>query len=63
MIYGPYTYGVAGGAHTASFRVMVDNKKANNSPVVFLDVYDASTSSQLATRQLTRMEWAAAGAY
>jgi hypothetical protein len=63
MIYGPYTNGVPAGARVAAYRMLVDNHNANNSPVAILDVWDATTGTQLAARQVTRMEWLAANAY
>lgn len=55
MIYGPYTNGVPAGARVAAYRMLVDNHNANNSPVVVLDVWDATTGTQLAARQVTRV--------
>lgn len=63
MVYGPYTNGAPAGQRVATFRMMVDNNNADNSPVVVLDVYDATVGTQLAVRQVDRMEWRAAHAY
>ena len=63
MVYGPYVNGIPAGARVASFRMMVDNNSASNSDVVRLDVYDATAGTELAARQVRRLEWRSAYVY
>ncbi len=55
--YGPYTTQVAAGAHTAIWNLMIDNNTADNSAVVRLEAYNATTSTLIASRDITRREW------
>lgn len=55
--FGPYTTAVSAGPQTATFRLMVDNNTADNSPVVKLDVFDANAGRALAERLVTRREF------
>jgi hypothetical protein len=55
--YGPYTTQVAAGAHTAVWNLMIDNNTADNSYVVRLEAYDATTNTLLAYREVARREW------
>ena len=47
----------------ATFRLLVDNNTANDDPVVLLDVYDATTGSVLARREVRRREFQGAFRY
>lgn len=63
MTYGPYG-GVIQGARTATWRMKVDDiASPDTSPVVQLDIWDATTSEQLATITLNRNNWSAANTY
>jgi hypothetical protein len=62
--YGPYTTTVAAGANLAVWRLWIDNNTADNSQVVYLDVNDATANNTvLASRILTRQQWARPGEY
>jgi YD repeat-containing protein len=64
LTYGPYTTGVPTGSRVATWRALIDVRDhPDNSPVVTLDVYDATSGQQLAARTLTRHSWAASQAY
>jgi hypothetical protein len=63
MIYGPYATDIAGGSHTATYRMLVDNNTADNGDVVTIDVHDATAGSVLASSTITRQQWNAANAY
>jgi hypothetical protein len=56
--FGPYTTQVAAGAHTAMWKLMIDNNTADNHPIVRLDVYDFTTDTVLASIDVTRQQWA-----
>jgi hypothetical protein len=55
--FGPYTTQVTAGAHTALWSLMIDNNTADNLPIVRVDVYDATSSQVLASRDITRQQW------
>jgi hypothetical protein len=57
MAYGPYatTWGQGGGK--AVFRMMIDNRSADNGRVLTVDVFDADTNEILATRDIRRQEF------
>lgn len=65
MLYGPYTREIPAGAATATFRLMVDNRSADNGVVVRLEVNDFDGASPdcgdcvIASREVRRMEWSA----
>jgi hypothetical protein len=63
MIYGPYATDIAGGSHTATYRMLVDNNTADNGTVVTVDVFDATANTVLASRDVTRQQWASASTY
>ncbi|MBX7194520.1 MAG: hypothetical protein K1X94_20860 [Sandaracinaceae bacterium] len=68
-IYGPYTTEIPGGAATATFRLMVDNRSADNGVVVRIEVNDFDGAGPdcgdcvIASRDVRRMEFAAPMAY
>jgi hypothetical protein len=57
MNYGPYTPEIESGSRTATFRLMLDNVTADNLRILTLDVYDATTQTVLASRQIRRSEF------
>ena len=57
MNYGPYTQYVTPEAHTAVFRFLVDNVSADNNNILYIDVYDSTANSILASRELYRSEF------
>lgn len=61
--FGPYSTALLAGPHTASWELLVDNNTVANDVVVKLDVYDATANVVLATRTVTRREFAAPFAY
>jgi hypothetical protein len=63
LAYGPYatTWGQGGGK--AVFRLMIDNRSADNVRVLTVDVYDADMNEILATRDIRRQEFDAALTY
>jgi len=63
MTYGPYTTNISIGDHVAAWKLMVDNVTADNADVVQIDIGDATTYETLASRTLTRKEWASAWKY
>jgi hypothetical protein len=54
MLYGPYATDIPAGAHTATFRMMIDNNTADTLRVVNLDVHDFARTSVLAQRAVYR---------
>lgn len=63
MIYGPYYTGLPAGPNVAEFRMKTDNNTANDDPVVDIDVRNATTGQLLASRAVTRRQFAIAGDY
>jgi hypothetical protein len=63
MQYGPYTTNVNAGANLAVWRLWIDNNTADNNQIVYLDVNDATAGTVLASRTLTRQQWANPGEY
>lgn len=63
MTYGPYS-SVTPGTRVGTWRALIDVRDhPDNSAVITLDVWDATTGQQLASRTLTRHSWAAGNAY
>jgi subtilisin family serine protease len=58
LIYGPYTTRVPVGANTATWRLVVDNNTNDDSNIVRLEVVDANDSTVLASRDISRKEFA-----
>jgi bacterioferritin-associated ferredoxin len=62
LLCGPYTREIPAGAATATFRLMVDNRSADNGVVVRLEVNDFDGAGPdcgdcvVASRELRRME-------
>lgn len=64
LTYGPYSTNVPVGQRVGVWRMMIDVRDvADNSPVVTLDVYDATAGQQLASRTVTRHAWSSGFAY
>lgn len=57
--YGPYTPQVPTGSRSAVWELMIDNHTFDNSTVVRLDLFDATTATVLAQRDVGRQEWTA----
>jgi predicted GH43/DUF377 family glycosyl hydrolase len=58
LVYGPYVTDIPVGQNTAVFKAMIDNNNYDNSVVLTLEVYDATADSILASRQITRTQFA-----
>ncbi|RAJ29264.1 GxGYxYP domain-containing protein [Pedobacter cryoconitis] len=63
MVYGPYDKTIPAGPNIAEFRMKIDNNTVNNDPVVDIDVVNATTGQILATKTLTRQQFAIAADY
>lgn len=63
MQYGPYTTTVTAGANLAVWRLWIDNNTTDNNQIVDLDVNDATAGTVLASRTVTRQQWAHPGEY
>lgn len=57
MAYGPYDRRWGNGPHTANFRLMIDNRTADNAVVATIDVVTASGARVLARRDVRRQEF------
>lgn len=63
MTYGPYS-SLPTGSRVGTWRALIDVRNvADNSAVITLDVWDATAGQQLASRTLTRHNWASGMAY
>lgn len=64
LTYGPYTQSVPLGSRVGVWRMMIDvSNVADNSAVATIDVNDATTMQQLASKTLYRHDWVAGYAY
>lgn len=63
LCYGPYTTDMRVGPNDAGFHLMIDNNTAGSDVVATLDVFDATTGTVLATRQIHRNEFTATWTY
>jgi YD repeat-containing protein len=64
LTYGPYTATVPVGARVGTWRMLIDVRNVpDDSVIATLDVYDSTAGQQLATRNVTRQQWAAGQAY
>ncbi len=63
LTYGPYITSLPAGAYQITWRMMIDNNSADNNTVVTIDVYNATTSTVLATQPITRQQFAAPNVY
>ncbi len=63
MLYGPYATDIPAGAHSATWRLMVDNNTADTLNVVRLEVHDFARMSVLAQRWVRRNEFSASWVY
>jgi hypothetical protein len=57
--YGPYTTSVPAGTNLAMWTLLIDNNSADNNPIIYLDVHDYEANAVLASRAVTRKQWAA----
>src|SRR6185436_15731747 len=60
--YGPYT-GVPTGNNVALWNFLIDDNSANNDHILVLDVFDATTLTEIASRVITRQQFAAANTF
>jgi hypothetical protein len=60
MVYGPYDTSLPVGPNTANFRMKIDNNTASNDPMVMIDVRDNTNGAILASRTITRQQFAVA---
>lgn len=63
MNYGPYTQTITPESHTAVFRFLVDNVSADNNNILYIDVYDATANTVLASRDIYRGEFSTPNKY
>ena len=61
--YGINTTQVPAGNHTAVFNLMIDNNDADDAEILYLDVVDWTTSAVIASRIVTRKQFAATWKY
>jgi len=57
MNFGPYTTAVNPGRRTATFRLMIDNRSADNNRILTIEVYDANSGRVIASSNVTRREF------
>lgn len=62
LAFGPYA-AVPGGAYRVTWSLMVDNVTADNNRIVTVDVFDAQRGVLIASRDVLRLEFAAAWTY
>ncbi|AIE86473.1 hypothetical protein [Fimbriimonas ginsengisoli] len=58
MCFGPYATEIGSGPRTAIFRLMLDNVSFDNAQILTIDVADAVSQRVLATRDLSRGDFA-----
>lgn len=63
LTYGPYITRLPADNYQATWRMSIDNVTADNEPVVMIDVYTIDTNTILATRTITRQEFAQANVF
>lgn len=63
LTYGPYTAAIPTGARVGTWRLLIDILNTDDSLIATLDVWDATAGQQLASRNVTRQQWAAGQAY
>jgi hypothetical protein len=59
LTYGPYTTLFKHGTYKASFKLRLDNVKADNLPIGSIEVYDSSSQQSLAKKDFHRQNFAA----
>jgi len=59
LIYGPYVTDIPVGENIAVFKAKIDNNSADDLVVMTLEVYDATADTIIASRQITRTQFAA----
>ncbi len=63
LAYGPYTTSVRDGNRTATFRLMLDNVRADNRTILTIDVFDADTGRVVKTLDIKRRDFRSASTY
>lgn len=69
LVFGPYTRDIPAGRHEARFRLMVDNRDADNGVVVVIEVNDFDGRAEtcgdcvIASRSVRRMEFSGTMSY
>ena len=63
LAYGPYTTAVHDGNRTATFRLLLDNVRADNRRILTIDVFDADTGRVVISHDITRREFRSASTY
>ncbi len=63
LTFGPYITRLPADTYQATWRMAIDNVTANNEAVVTIDVYTIDTNTVLATRTITRQEFAQANVF
>jgi len=63
LVYGPYVTDIPVGENIAVFKAKIDNNSADDLVVMTLEVYDATADAIIASRQITRTQFAATNHY
>lgn len=63
LAYGPYTTAISNGQHTATFRLQLDNVRADDRRILTIDVFDADTGRVVSSHDITRREFRSASTY
>ena len=63
LCYGPYTTAIRSGPMDVKFGLMIDNNTADNEIVVQLDVYDVTSSTVLASKNIRRKDFTSTRQY
>lgn len=63
MVFGPYATNIPTGANTAYFNMMIDNNTADSDTVAVIDVRDATTGIELASKNIARTDFSATNTY
>ncbi len=59
LVYGPYTTAIPGGPNCASFKLMIDVRSSSTEVVCRVDVYDATSATVLAYKDIRRKDFTA----
>jgi predicted GH43/DUF377 family glycosyl hydrolase len=54
LVYGPYASDIPTGENLACFKMSIDNNTMDNNNIVKLEVYDATTDTMIASKDITR---------
>lgn len=63
MLFGPGAADIPAGHHQVKVKAMIDNREADNSRVLNLDIYDATDNRVVAEKAVLRSQFQKAGAY